>query len=54
MAALLETESARRSAQEAARRMTDLALEHLRAANPQGEAGEALKSLTDKLLARAA
>lgn len=53
-AALLEAESARRSAQEAARQMTDLALESLRVANPQGEAGEALKSLADKLLQRGA
>lgn len=53
-AALLETESARTSAQEAARQMTDLALESLRVANPQGEAGEALKSLADKLLQRGA
>lgn len=53
-AALLEAESARRSAQEAARQMTDLALENLRVANPQGEAGEALKSLADKLLQRGA
>ena len=53
-AALLEAESARRSAQEAARQMTDLALESLRVANPQGEAGEALKSLADQLLQRGA
>lgn len=53
-AALLEAESARRSAQEAARQMTNLALESLRVANPQGEAGEALKSLADKLLQRGA
>jgi geranylgeranyl diphosphate synthase type I len=54
LAALLETESARTSAQEAARQMTDLALENLRVANPQGEAGESLKSLADKLLQRGA
>jgi len=53
-AALLEAESARRSAQEAARQMTDLALESLRVANPQGEAGEALKSLAEQLLQRGA
>lgn len=53
-AALLEAESARTSAQEAARQMTDLALENLRVANPQGEAGEALKSLADQLLQRGA
>ena len=54
VAALLEAESARTSAQEAARQMTDLALENLRVANPQGEAGAALKSLADKLLQRGA
>lgn len=54
LAALLETESARTSAQEAARQMTDLALENLSVANPQGEAGASLKSLADKLLQRGA
>jgi geranylgeranyl diphosphate synthase type I len=54
LANLLETESAHRSAQEAARQMTELALENLRAANPQGEAGEALKQLANKLLQRGA
>jgi geranylgeranyl diphosphate synthase type I len=54
LAALLETESARTSARDAARQMTDLALENLRVANPQGEAGAALKSLADKLLQRGA
>lgn len=54
LAKILEAESARGSAQEAARQMTSLALENLRVANPQGEAGEALKSLADKLLARGA
>ncbi len=54
LAALLETESARTSAQDAARQMTDLALENLRVANPQGEAGESLKQLADKLLQRGA
>lgn len=53
-AALLEAESARTSAREAAREMTDLALENLRLADPQGEAGESLKSLADKLLRRGA
>jgi geranylgeranyl diphosphate synthase type I len=54
LANLLETESARTSAQDAAREMTDLALENLRVANPQGEAGESLKLLADKLLQRGA
>ncbi|MBI5932223.1 MAG: polyprenyl synthetase family protein [Chloroflexi bacterium] len=54
VAALLEAESARTSAQDAARQMTDLALENLRVANPQGEAGASLKSLADKLLQRGA
>lgn len=54
LANVLEAESARGSAQEAARQMTDLALENLRAANPQGEAGESLKLLADKLLQRGA
>lgn len=54
LATLLETESARTSAQDAARQMTDLALENLRVANPQGEAGESLKQLADKLLQRGA
>lgn len=53
-AALLEAESARQSAQEAAKQMTDLALENLRAADPQGEAGETLSALADQLLGRAA
>jgi geranylgeranyl diphosphate synthase, type I len=54
LAKLLETESAQTSAREAARQMTDLALENLHAANPQGEAGESLKMLADKLLQRGA
>jgi geranylgeranyl diphosphate synthase type I len=54
LANVLEAESARGSAQEAARQMTDLALENLRAANPQGEAGESLNLLADKLLQRGA
>jgi geranylgeranyl diphosphate synthase type I len=54
LAGLLATESARTSAREAARQMTDLALENLCAADPQGEAGESLKSLADKLLQRGA
>ncbi|RJP47909.1 MAG: polyprenyl synthetase family protein [Anaerolineaceae bacterium] len=54
LATLLEAESARTSAQDAARQMTDLALENLRVAHPQGEAGESIKSLADKLLQRGA
>lgn len=54
LANLLETESAQTSAREAARQMTDLALFNLQVANPQGEAGESLKMLADKLLQRGA
>lgn len=54
LANLLKTESAQTSAHAAARQMTDLALSNLQAANPQGEAGEALKILADKLLQRGA
>jgi geranylgeranyl pyrophosphate synthase len=54
LANVLESESARTSAQDAARQMTDLALENLGEANPQGEAGESLKALADKLLQRGA
>ncbi len=54
MAALLEAESARKSAQEAAQEMTARALDHLRRAEPQGEAGEALRSLANQLLGRGA
>jgi geranylgeranyl diphosphate synthase type I len=54
LAKLLATESAHRPAQEAARQMTELALQNLRVANPQGEAGESLKQLADKLLQRGA
>jgi geranylgeranyl diphosphate synthase type I len=54
LANLLKAESAQRSAQEAARQMTDLALDSLREADPQGEAGEALTALANKLLSRGA
>ena len=37
---------------DAAKQMTDLALMSLREADPQGEAGEALFELADKLLKR--
>lgn len=52
LARLLASESAYRSAQDAARQMTDLALDCLREADPQGEAGEALVNLANKLLGR--
>jgi geranylgeranyl diphosphate synthase type I len=48
----LAREGARLRAQEAADQMTDLALQSLRRAEPQGEAGEALFELTGKLLGR--
>ena len=54
LAKTLAAESAYTSAQEAARQMTDLALTSLRAADPQGEAGQALVTLADKLLSRGA
>jgi geranylgeranyl diphosphate synthase type I len=54
LAKALSAESAQRSAQEAARQMTDLALTSLREADPQGEAGESLKIVADKLLQRGA
>lgn len=53
VAKLLASESAYTSAHEAARQMTDMALNSLREADPQGEAGEALNNLTAKLLGRA-
>lgn len=49
---LLATEGSLLAAQEAAKQMTDLALTSLRAADPQGEAGEALFGLANKLLNR--
>jgi geranylgeranyl diphosphate synthase, type I len=54
LANVLKAESAQTSAQDAARQMTDLALANLSEANPQGEAGESLKLLADKLLQRGA
>jgi len=54
LARVLESESARNSAHEAARQMTDLALVNLNEANPLGEAGESLKILADNLLQRGA
>jgi geranylgeranyl diphosphate synthase type I len=50
----LAEEGARLFAQERADQMTDLALQSLRAADPQGEAGEALHQLVRKLLEREA
>ena len=48
----LAAEGARLYTQESADRMTDLALQSLHRANPQGEAGEALFELANKLLNR--
>jgi len=48
----LAREGARLKAQEAADRMTELALQSLRRADPQGEAGEALFELAGRLLGR--
>jgi geranylgeranyl diphosphate synthase type I len=52
LARLLASEGGYKVAAEAARQMTDLALMSLRGADPQGEAGEALFALADKLLKR--
>jgi len=54
MAALLEKEGARLETQRQADQMTDLALKSLRMADPQGEAGDTLFSLTERLLGREA
>lgn len=51
-ARVLANEGGYKAAIEAAQQMTDLALMSLREADPQGEAGEALFELTDKLLKR--
>jgi geranylgeranyl diphosphate synthase type I len=51
-ARLLASEGGYETALEASRQMTDLALTSLREADPEGEAGEALISLADKLLKR--
>ncbi|MEW6084289.1 MAG: polyprenyl synthetase family protein [Chloroflexota bacterium] len=51
-ARLLASEGGLLAAQEAAKQMTDLALMNLREADPQGEAGEALFQLTNRLLGR--
>lgn len=52
VASLLSTEGGYVTAYEASKQMTDLALLNLREADPQGEAGEALFELADKLLKR--
>ena len=52
LARLLASEGAYETATDAAKQMTDLALMSLREADPQGEAGDALFKLTDKLLKR--
>ncbi|HLA07045.1 MAG TPA: polyprenyl synthetase family protein [Anaerolineales bacterium] len=52
VARILASEGGLIAAQDAAKQMTDLALTSLREADPQGEAGEALFGLTNKLLNR--
>ena len=52
VAAQLATEGARDYAQSEANRLTESALSALAAANPQGEAGEALRQLANQLLQR--
>jgi geranylgeranyl diphosphate synthase type I len=52
LARLLASEGAYATAADAAKHMTDLALMSLREADPQGEAGNALFDLTDRLLRR--
>jgi geranylgeranyl diphosphate synthase, type I len=54
VAKLLASESAYTTTHEAAKQMTDLALTSLREADPQGESGDALFTLTEKLLSRQA
>lgn len=53
VASILAKESAYESSHAAARQMTEMALTNLREANPQGDAGEALTELANKLLGRA-
>jgi geranylgeranyl diphosphate synthase type I len=53
-ARLLASESAYTYTHDIAKQMTDLAISSLREANPQGEAGDALMDLADKLLHRTA
>jgi len=52
LARVLANEGGYEAALDAAKQMTDLALMSLREADPQGEAGEALFELADKLLKR--
>lgn len=52
LARFLASEGGYETATDAARQMTDLALMSLRGADPQGEAGDALFELTDRLLKR--
>jgi geranylgeranyl diphosphate synthase type I len=52
IANFLEIEGAREFTQSEANRLTNSALTALDQAKPQGEAGEALKQLTNKLLLR--
>ncbi len=52
LARLLASEGGYETAMDAAKQMTDLALMSLREADPQGEAGDALFELADKLLKR--
>jgi geranylgeranyl diphosphate synthase, type I len=52
MARLLASEGGYEKTLDASRQMTDLALTSLREADPQGEAGEALFELADRLLKR--
>ncbi len=54
LAEILATEGGYGYSHEIARQMTDLALTSLREADPQGEAGEALTQLAEKLLKRQA
>ncbi len=54
LAKMLELEGARQRAQEAADQMTDLSLNALRQADPQGEAGDELFALAKRLLNREA
>jgi len=54
LARILAGESAYEYTHSAAKQMTDSAIDALREADPQGEAGEALMSLAEKLLRRSA
>jgi len=52
MAALLASEGGYEAAHEASKQMTDMAINTLREADPQGPAGDALMELADRLLKR--